>query len=122
MSQIIKVNEEDFDARVLKSDVPVIVHIGASWCPPCRDLTSSLEKVAREYAGRVAVIEVDSDRNPDLASKYGAGRIPNLLTFWEGRVVRREVGAPPYASLCQMTDELLRSVLAQAVIGPCHND
>ncbi len=108
MNQVIKVKEEDFDTSVLNSNVPVMVHIGAPWCPPCRDLSPMLEKVAQEYAGRLAIIEVDSDQNPDLASRYGAGRIPNLLFLWGGRVVRQEVGVIPYASLCQMVDELLQ--------------
>jgi thioredoxin len=108
VSPIINVKEEDFDASVLKSNVPIMVHIGAPWCPPCRDLIPLLEKVAEEYAGRLAIVEVDSDQNPELASRYGAGRIPNLLFLWAGRVVRQEVGVIPYASLCQMVDELLQ--------------
>ena len=116
VSRIIKIREQDFEARVLKSEVPVLVHIGAPWCPPCRDLTPVLESIAQEYAGRLAVIEVDSDQYPDLASRYGAGRIPNLLFLWGGRVVRQEVGALPHSSLSRLIDELLQLASRDAAV------
>ncbi len=93
-----------------------MVHIGAPWCPPCRELTPVLESIAQEYAGRLAIVEVDSDQNPDLVSRYGAGRIPNLLFLWEGRVVRQEVGPLPYASLSQLIDELLQTASKGAAL------
>jgi thioredoxin 1 len=109
MNRPIQVNEGDFDHQVMKASLPVLVHFGAPWCPPCRELIPILEKIAQEYAGRLLVAEVDSDQNPDLASHYGAGRIPTLLFFSAGRVVRESVGVIPYTSLCQMADSLLES-------------
>jgi thioredoxin 1 len=109
MNQLIQVNAGDFDRQVLQAPLPVLVHFGAPWCPPCRELIPTLEKIAQQYAGRLLVVEVDSDQNPDLASQYGAGRIPTLLFFSAGRVVRESVGVIPYASLCQIADSLLES-------------
>jgi thioredoxin len=109
MNRPIQVSEVDFDQKVVAASLPVLVHFGTPWCPPCRELFPTLEKIAQEYAGRLLVVEVDSDQNPDLASHYGAGRIPTLLFFSAGRVVRESIGVISYPSLCQMADSLLAS-------------
>ena len=79
MSKPIEVHEDTFESVVLRSPLPVLIHFWAPWCPPCREVAPSMQTIAREYAGRVLVAEVNTDVDPDLASRYGAGRIPNIL-------------------------------------------
>lgn len=80
---------------VAGSDVPVLVDFYADWCGPCKIMAPLLDQLARERAGRVVVVKVDTDRSPAASSRYGIGGIPTLIAFRGGREVAREVGAVP---------------------------
>ncbi len=92
MNEAIHVSEESFEASVLKSALPVLVAFWAPWCPACRTITPILDDMARSYSGRLLVAKVDTDQYPDLATRYGAGRIPTLVFISEGRIVAQSVG------------------------------
>ncbi len=79
----------DFEANVLKSDVPVLVDFWATWCPPCVAISPHIEAIAGEVDGQAKVYKVDVDANGDLASDYGIMSIPALLVFKDGKVVDR---------------------------------
>ncbi len=91
----IAVNAHDFEQVVLKSDIPVIVDFWAPWCAPCRIIAPVLEQIAQEYAGRVKVVKLNTDENPEIAAKYNIRGIPTLLIFRNGEVVDQLVGAVP---------------------------
>ena len=84
--------DQNFDAEVLKSGQPVLVDFWAEWCMPCRMLTPTIEKLARDYAGRVKVGKLDTDANRDVAIKYGISAIPTVILFKDGQVAQKFVG------------------------------
>lgn len=88
----IELTNENFDAEVLQSELPVLVDFWATWCGPCMMLGPIVAEVATEYAGRVKVGKVNVDNAPELAARYGITSIPALLIFRKGEVVRTSVG------------------------------
>ena len=88
-------NESNFEAEVLKSDIPVFVDFYADWCGPCKMMSPVIDKLSEEYAGKIKVGKVNVDENSDLAMKYGIMSIPNMVFFKNGEVVDRVVGAIP---------------------------
>ena len=83
---------ENFEEEVLKSDVPVLVDMFATWCGPCQMLAPVVDALAEEMCGEVAFYNVDVDANPDLAMKYHVMSVPSLLLFKEGNLVGQTVG------------------------------
>lgn len=86
------IDETNFDARVLASDVPVLVDFTAAWCVPCKALAPVLATLARENAGKVAVVAVDADAAPTLANRFRVKSFPTVVAFSGGKEVARVVG------------------------------
>lgn len=84
--------DANFEAEVLKSDVPVLVDFWAEWCMPCRMIAPTIDELAEEYAGRVKIGKVDTDANRDTGFKYGISAIPTILLFKNGQVTQKFVG------------------------------
>ena len=95
MGNAVAVTEQNFDSEVLQSDIPVFADFWAAWCGPCRAIAPAVEEIASEYTGRLKVVKVDVDENPDIAMRYGVQSIPTLLLFKGGKMVERLVGAYP---------------------------
>ncbi len=98
----IKVSEKFFDATVLGSSVPVIVDFYADWCAPCRTMAPFLDEIAKQYAGRLLVAKVDTDRAPAVSQRYGIRSIPYFARFENGRIVKEQAGAVGRAGLQQL--------------------
>ena len=98
----IELTNENFDAEVLQSELPVLVDFWATWCGPCMMLGPIVAEVATEYAGRVKVGKVNVDNAPELAACYGITSIPALLLFRKGEVVRTSVGFVKKADVVAM--------------------
>jgi len=96
-----EVGEADFQRRVLRSDLPVLVDFYADWCVPCKKLAPVLDQVARETPG-VRVMKVNVDRNRRLAAHYGIRSLPSLMVFDGGKVTAQFVGVPKKEQLHQM--------------------
>lgn len=109
----IHVTDALFEKNVLQSPVPVIVDFWAPWCGPCRMVAPILDKIAREYAGKLLVAKVNTDENPDWANKFGVQGIPTMLFVANGKVVHTQVGAIPESILRGMVDEFLKVVPAK---------
>ncbi len=92
MSHLESIDESTFDARVLASEVPVLVDFTATWCAPCRALAPVLEAIARTEEGKVAVVAVDGDASPSLSNRYRVKSFPTVIAFARGKEVARVVG------------------------------
>ncbi len=100
------VTNDTFDSVVLQSKSLVMVDFWATWCGPCKIIAPVVEELAREYAGKVSFAKVNTDENPDLASRYNIRGIPTLMFFKEGKVMDQVVGAVPKAQLKSKLDSL----------------
>ena len=97
----VAVTDATFDAEVRQSPIPVVVDFWAEWCGPCRLIGPSLEELAAQYAGRVKIVKVNVDENPQSPAVLGVRGIPALFMFKDGQVVSNKVGAAPKAALEQ---------------------
>ena len=85
-------NEDSFARTIAETDVPVLVDFYADWCGPCRMVGPVVEAVARDRAGSVLVLKVDTDKSPGLSERLGIRGIPTLIAFRSGRETGRHVG------------------------------
>jgi thioredoxin 1 len=102
-----QVTEQDFEAEVMVSDVPVLVEFGATWCGPCKVVEPELQALAQEYAGRAKVVNVDIDQSPFLARQLGIQSVPTFLVFHQGRPVSGKAGALKKAQLAELLEPVL---------------
>lgn len=84
--------DQNFQEEVLGSSTPVLVDFWAEWCMPCRMLAPTIEKIARDYAGKVKVGKLDTDANREVAARYGISAIPTVILFKNGEVAQKFVG------------------------------
>jgi thioredoxin 1 len=103
----IHVSDEAFDKTVLQSPIPVIVDFWAPWCGPCRAVAPILEKIAKDYAGKLIVAKVNTDESSEYAIKYGVQGIPTMLFIANGKVLHTQVGSSPEATIRTAVDQLL---------------
>jgi thioredoxin 1 len=89
---VMELTDQNFEAEVLKSDQPVLVDFWAEWCQPCRMLTPTIEKLAKDYKGKVKVGKVDTDANRDVSMRFGISAIPTVILFKGGQVAQKFVG------------------------------
>jgi putative thioredoxin len=104
MGELVRaVGRADFEAEVLEGSrqVPVLVDFWAAWCGPCKALAPVLDKVAATYAGRLKVVKVDTEAEPELAAQFQIRSIPAVMLFKDGRVASQFVGAQPEAAIQQ---------------------
>lgn len=101
------VSDASFEADVLKSDLPVVVDFWAEWCGPCKQIGPSLEELATELEGKVKIVKVNIDDNPNAPSRYGVRGIPTLLVFKNGAVASSKVGAAPKSALKHWIEQSL---------------
>jgi thioredoxin 1 len=93
------VTDATFDTDVLKAKEPVLVDFWAEWCGPCRAIAPSLEELGAEFAGKLDIVKVNIDENPQTPSQFGVRGIPTLILFKDGKPAATQVGAAPKSAL-----------------------
>lgn len=107
MAEITQVGDTDFEAEVIKSQLPVLVDFWAPWCGPCKSIAPLIEALAKEYEGKLKVTKLNVDDNPATPSRYGVRGIPNLMIFKDGTVKEQIVGAVPRGKLVDAIERTL---------------
>jgi thioredoxin 1 len=93
--KVMHLKDGEFEAVVLKSEVPVLVDFYADWCGPCHAIAPTIEALSNEFEGKVKFVKVDVDANQEVASRYEIMSIPTIMLFENGKVEDSIVGAYP---------------------------
>jgi thioredoxin 1 len=105
--KLLDVTEENFEAEVINSELPVLVDFWAPWCGPCKMITPVLEEIATSYSAKLKIRKVNVDDYPEIAAKQSVRGIPTLVLFRGGEAVSSKVGAVSKQQLEAFLDELL---------------
>ena len=106
MSAAKDVTDATFASVVLTSSRPVVVDFWADWCAPCKQLSPILDELAKTYDGQIDFVKLDTNANPAVPSKYGVLRLPTVLVFQDGEIVKQFMGAVPKLQLRKALDEV----------------
>ena len=104
---IIHITDADFEEKVLKSDVPIMVDYWAEWCGPCKAIAPVLEEIADEYKGKLVVAKMDVDESQKTPQKYIVKGIPTLMIFKDGEVIGTKVGQQSKSQLTVFIDSTI---------------
>lgn len=110
----IKVDSTGWEAQVMKASELVMVDFWAVWCGPCQMVAPIIDELATEYSGKVRVMKLNTDENPDIAGRYQVMSIPTILFFKNGQVVEKLIGARPKRAFKEIIDSLLSKTSATA--------
>jgi thioredoxin 1 len=110
MKEPINVTDEAFEKVIIQSEIPALVDFWAPWCGPCKMVEPALEKIAREYEGKLVVARVNTDENPEKPMEYQVQGIPTILFFHQGKIIHRQVGAVPEIYLLEMVEALFNTI------------
>jgi len=107
MSEMIHVTDDNFEAEILQSDVPVLVDFSATWCGPCKQLKPIVEELAGEFAGKIKVAHVDVDQARNHAMKFGVMSVPTVLYMKGGTVQDQQIGLTSKDKMVEKINALL---------------
>ena len=110
MGKVLSVDNSTWDKEVISADGLVMVDFWAVWCGPCQMVGPIVEELASEYEGKIKVLKLNTDDNPEIASKYQIMSIPTLNFFKDGKVIDRIVGAAPKKQFKEKIDQILAKV------------
>ncbi|MEY3786260.1 MAG: hypothetical protein RLZ75_465 [Pseudomonadota bacterium] len=101
---VLHVSDSEFNETVIKANGPVLVDYWAEWCGPCKMIAPVLDAIAEEYAGKLTVVKINIDENPQTPQFYGVRGIPTLMLFKGGEVEATKVGALTKSELAKFID------------------
>ena len=94
-----QIKDNEFESEVINSKLPVLIDFWAEWCGPCRMLSPILDQLSEEMDGKVKIVKMNIDENPETPSKFGVRGIPTMLLFKEGKQIATKVGVHPKNAL-----------------------
>jgi thioredoxin 1 len=103
----VEITDQEFEQKILKSEIPVLVDFWAPWCGPCRTVAPAVEEIAKKYTGKIKVAKMNVDENRSTPGNFGIMSIPTLILFKNGEAVDRIVGVVPQAKLEQAVEKAL---------------
>lgn len=106
----VHVTDELFEETVMKSTLPTVVDFWAPWCGPCRMVAPALDKLAKEYAGKLLIAKVNTDENSQWAGKFHVQGIPTMLFVAKGKIIHRQVGALPEPILREVVTQFMETL------------
>ena len=112
MSHVQQISGANFKSEVQQANVPVLVDFYADWCGPCRMLAPTLERLATEFTGRVKIVKVNVDREPQLASQFQVESIPTLVVIAQGKVIGQAAGLVGEADLRSALNQIAPAKVA----------
>ena len=104
---LVDISTADFQSAVAESKLPVLADFWAPWCGPCRMVSPAVEKIASDLAGKLKVVKINTDQQPELGQNFGVQSIPTLILFEGGREKDRVIGARPAPALRSWIDSQL---------------
>ena len=96
-----------FDQDVLKSELPVLVDFWADWCGPCKRVAPILEEIAKDSEGKLRIVKLNTDENPQTAARYCITTNPTMHVFFQGDVAKTIIGAQPKPKLLKELEPFL---------------
>lgn len=105
MSEVLHINDADFESVVVNSDIPVLLDFWAPWCGPCKMIAPVLDELAPEFADKVKIVKMNVDDNQATPAQFGVRSIPTLLLIKNGQVVATQVGALPKTQLANFINQ-----------------
>ncbi len=107
MAEFSPLTDDDFETTVKNSEAPVLVDFSASWCQPCKTLAPTLERVAKEYSGRLNVYEIDVEEAGDTAVRMDIVGVPTCVLFKNGKEFDRFQGSPDITAIRERVDKMM---------------
>ena len=101
---VIEITKDNFEAEVLKSEVPVLADFNADWCGPCKSMRPMLDELAKENTG-YKIVSINIDEEDELAEDYDVASIPCLVVFRDGKEVNRSIGLIPKDAIAALMEE-----------------
>jgi thioredoxin 1 len=100
--------DNNFDEEVFQSELPVLIELWASWCPPCKMMEPVMNSLEKQYEGKVKVCKINIDKNPQTSDKFDVKGVPTFLLVKAGKVIERAVAAKTEDQLKEMINKVLQ--------------